>query len=960
MSDLAIRVPELEIEAFRGIPGVLKLDLSAPLTLIYAANGTGKTTVCDAAEWVLTGQVSRLGVRLRARESGLLRCRLSGYEHETRVSSRIGAEGTSMALRRSLTEWSMVDDKGVSLAGSPSEILSRLVPLDLSQQGHHATTIASRQVWLRGTRFLSGEALSVLLDADPRLVEARVRVFADLLGVQHLFDTERCLRQYRDRLRPHISELGARRDKLRSERDALRVGLTAAESECTAVLVRVKAELDQVFGLLEAGSRSGDTGAGQCTTLRVSWSLAMGTLARQASLFDGRRAAEAVVMRTWDGWQVLRRHLGEHQTAQHHLDSRVRSMRTELGGLEEAIRAGETQEERARFEIQAVQSLRGDLASGLDCALRALSVAMENAPSLPQELSVAELRRRVPEADTGPCSIADSQRRVRDLANELGDRLRDWHALQALDRRLVGLEAAAPTAQQIVRLEEGARLSRETAGRVRAERDAAALPVERLRAAARAALDSLARECVCPVCGHDWEAADALLRAIDRRLAAVPSAASLLHARAISAEAASEDAKSALDDARALVTEVSDLQASAADLRARWCAYVSQVDEAGLDAGADNLQDKLAAKLRRLELAGSLGSLLAVVKRVETVLGSTFPEGLSFLALRERVDEALQERECALRVSMGQSRLEVRSLGDSHQRLQSQLECLTRELEAVLCRVATEIEEAEEFMVAWRQIAGEAETTDAALTGVRAGIRADADRLAQAKAQLASVDAQLAGLEILDEVREKDLALDSVHARLRRLEARQGSASQAMRAFRTQRETYTEKQIRSLEQVLSTLFARVQANEVFDAVRVSGGEGSLSWRGLVEGHSLDPGGHFSQGQRWDLALAIFLARARSLGGTFFLDEPVGHLDDLNRVALLDVFRLLAIEDGSNLNLVLTTASRPLLRHMVEKFERVECGRGRDGAGPLLRVIELRGNPRVGVTTSETREVGCLV
>jgi ABC-type thiamine transport system ATPase subunit len=107
--------------------------------------------------------------------------------------------------------------------------------------------------------------------------------------------------------------------------------------------------------------------------------------------------------------------------------------------------------------------------------------------------------------------------------------------------------------------------------------------------------------------------------------------------------------------------------------------------------------------------------------------------------------------------------------------------------------------------------------------------------------------------------------------------------------------------------------------------------------------ALDPSPYFSQ--RQDLALALFLTRARSLGGTFFLDEPASHLDDLNRVALLDIFRVLAAERGTDVSLVVTTASRALVRHLAEKLRAVPSPDGR----PVLRIVRLSGNARLGVT-----------
>lgn len=76
---------------------------------------------------------------------------------------------------------------------------------------------------------------------------------------------------------------------------------------------------------------------------------------------------------------------------------------------------------------------------------------------------------------------------------------------------------------------------------------------------------------------------------------------------------------------------------------------------------------------------------------------------------------------------------------------------------------------------------------------------------------------------------------------------------------------------------------------------------------------------------------MFLARARSLGGTFFLDEPMAHLDDLNRVGLLDILRATVVERSRSVYLVITTASRALARHLIEKFaaiDTVETAEGR--------------------------------
>ena len=52
-------IDKMRVEAFRGIAEAAEFNFTSPLTLVFAANGTGKTTMCEAAEWLLTGQVER-------------------------------------------------------------------------------------------------------------------------------------------------------------------------------------------------------------------------------------------------------------------------------------------------------------------------------------------------------------------------------------------------------------------------------------------------------------------------------------------------------------------------------------------------------------------------------------------------------------------------------------------------------------------------------------------------------------------------------------------------------------------------------------------------------------------------------------------------------------------------------------------------------------------------------------
>ncbi|MGL5237015.1 MAG: DNA repair ATPase, partial [Plesiomonas shigelloides] len=159
---------------------------------------------------------------------------------------------------------------------------------------------------------------------------------------------------------------------------------------------------------------------------------------------------------------------------------------------------------------------------------------------------------------------------------------------------------------------------------------------------------------------------------------------------------------------------------------------------------------------------------------------------------------------------------------------------------------------------------------------------------------------------------------------------------------------FTVSSLKPLLSPAAELFSRMHANEVYKSLGVSEGEDALKWTVFAEGHesALDAEGKLSQGQRQDLALSLYLARARNTGGSFFLDEPIAHLDDLNRVAMLDIFRLVATSMPS-MNLILTTASDSLARHMAQKFSSITDRH-------LLNMIHLEGNPRTGVKMTVKR------
>ena len=60
------RLKRLTIDSFRGIRDEVEFDLDATTVILSGPNGTGKTSVFDALQWVMLGKIPRLeGLRGR-------------------------------------------------------------------------------------------------------------------------------------------------------------------------------------------------------------------------------------------------------------------------------------------------------------------------------------------------------------------------------------------------------------------------------------------------------------------------------------------------------------------------------------------------------------------------------------------------------------------------------------------------------------------------------------------------------------------------------------------------------------------------------------------------------------------------------------------------------------------------------------------------------------------------------
>ena len=187
-------IDNLNIQCFRGIPDSLSLDLTAPLTVLYAPNGTGKTSVCDAVEWVLCGGVGRLD------KDNNIRCILGDENLETSVEANIPQNGTPFFIKRSLSASSTPlfwkDNECDYIVATDQELLRRFVKA-LPPSGN---SNKAKVDWVRSTRFLESDSLRLLIDSDKESNDTRKLIFSNLFGVAEYQKNERDLSRILKRL----------------------------------------------------------------------------------------------------------------------------------------------------------------------------------------------------------------------------------------------------------------------------------------------------------------------------------------------------------------------------------------------------------------------------------------------------------------------------------------------------------------------------------------------------------------------------------------------------------------------------------------------------------------------------------------------------------------------------------------------------------------------------------------
>lgn len=243
MNNMSIKFLSVEIINFRGVPDVLQIPLDAPLTIIHAANGTGKSTICYALEWLLTNKVEDLPT------TSDFSCQWGAGE--TSVSADCEINGERYNLVRVNGKASLKKDGERSKRViKDAALLEMLTPSSVKGGSTQATTKARRD-WLRNCRWLYANSLALLVDNSKS--ELRQQIFADILGLGHLASTLSNLKEYRADL-PRVHGLETRLQNLVTEIQSLEDKLSASESGRDQIALKLNSILEKFSGVQVTGN----------------------------------------------------------------------------------------------------------------------------------------------------------------------------------------------------------------------------------------------------------------------------------------------------------------------------------------------------------------------------------------------------------------------------------------------------------------------------------------------------------------------------------------------------------------------------------------------------------------------------------------------------------------------------------------------------------------------------------
>ncbi len=964
-------VDQLKIQRFRGISDTLSLDLSSPLTLIYAPNGTGKTSICDAVEWLLCGGIGRLS----SLDKNDVRCRFGDNDLETAIEATIPHNDNPFSIKRVLSDagttlfWK--DQNSDYTKANDQELLRRFVTA-LPPTGN---SNRAKIDWVRSTRFLESDSLSLLIDSDRESNDTRKLIFSNLFGVAEYQKAESNLNKILNKL-PAASTIVREKKKIRAKiteyKDSIKK-ITAEQTE--PYHDHISSLLDSIAKHLDEKKDEYDNLQEYHKHLEISFIQNNESLNEQKSALlyikenlntytENTSRSEELTKNIKAGDDTLKTLTESYNKKKQELETKQNTAARQEKLL---IEIAETMQELKTEKTVCKQLYQSYLAPSLDIG--------------EHENRADKIAEYVVSAEQKAFSLQEKITLVEECIEQLPSWIKKRERIKGINIEIEALESRKPKANEEKPLVERISEIKAQINTLQASREKTLGELELLLSSGKRYVELHTEDTECPLCAHPYESNQVLQEKINTRFSRL-SEKSKEEATLASRH---EELTKQLHHENQLLTQSQELTNQKVQLLGDLQEVESVFIQAGLAKEALSKAEDVAEKFEDIrkqhqsELKVTTDNLSPyksaheAVKRLEEklirieFLISTWHEKLGKDGLKplniDDLDKAITELELLLEdQAKPQKKLQeerksaIVKLSQELKELEDNKNKKSAENSALKEKLNTITNALKDFTRKWAVISNARHVDNLEIEKSASAIDKKNRSINEAKLLFEKTEEYFTKIrehekkESECKLHQKEIqsAKEELQEWINQEDARK-VIEKEINSIQEEIRRFISKEIAPLSSIISTLYLRAQGNRFISSIAAEPTkDGLLNWIAELDenGEAFDKMQALSQGQRQDLALAIFLARARSLGGTFFMDEPLAHLDDLNRVALLDMLRIIVSEKDTPvpLRLVLTTASNNLLRHLREKFSLVDDREG----NPALRIYKMNGNPKVGL------------
>jgi exonuclease SbcC len=966
----------LYVRAFRGISREIELDLNASLTLIHAPNGTGKTSLCDAVEWIFTGEVARLKEALnKKQDKGIQNIFMNGEAPFVECDLQI--KNQNLKIRREgLSDANLIKQFNGKTweEHSLDDLLGLLTPESLPTSAKGLQRLNNRRSWVRGVRFLESPAADLLLDSTTEGKEVRELLFSDLLGVGELQRQERDLARIMKALN---SKSRLEKDKREINNEIIKITreIQEAVAESTEPLIKLfKTQIMSAARHLGINLFEVDNLEEQYTFIQNSYEVLKEKLTEKYNI-------HILINKDYNLYKNFEEELTLLTKQKQDLLTQIEQLRTDITKNKDLFKELDALAIQKEANVKTLEAIPiNSIKATSEVYLKQLT---EFGVDINQQIDLTA-------AEIKLTQLQEQQLKVNNRINQLAqieNKLPSWKEAQTIKKisieKLTQIEI--PTPEKYIETEHLLLETKTALTNTELEFKKITGPLEQLRTAGRNFLVDAEMEHSCPLCSHDYIYHNELKKAIEVGLNTIPLAIEAITKQKHELERRTlelnqklnfwKEAKTKSESTRIDLDSSNRKLSEAASMISLVGLEFSDLDNIEFQQSLSNLKETLNNEKEKIELlmnnqkeliqcSRKILNLNSEIEDNYKYLHSIKPEEIEIPNIKSQPPiitlqivanfiETVQKTYSQIQIEATEARKKVEETNKSFLGANTLLGELTSSLNEILKKIGNLDTQRKEYLRSWEIISKEP-LNDESLDKIPINLQKESNELTNAKQEIESASKFLTLINEAKSHERENLNRENqrtrLNARLREIETELkiiDECKQGIDLLRNEKENFVKQQIQPLCDIITALYVRAQSNYFINRIESSNDGAPLRWIARVGEFSLDDTIQMSLGQRQDLALAIFLARARQIGGTFFLDEPLLHLDDLNRVALLDILRTIVVENHlTPIRIIITTANNALVRHCREKFALVGENK------PILRVYRLLGDPQTGIEAIE--------